>query len=531
MNKKLNHDKKFHLGYFIISFFLVFTIMFLVLFLVEKGFRRTRIEELQKHEQSVVKLESDFIGREFSLVLSDLHYLQHAFKDEIIEPNNLDKIAANWTVFSTQRRIYDQIRYIEADGDEIIRINLDENGGYSVPENDLQNKNNRQYFTEAIKLTDGSVYVSPLDLNMEANEIEMPYKPMIRLSTPVYDNNGVLKGVIVLNYLADYMLSEFRDLASNSQGEIVLLNANGYRLSSSNPEDDWHFMFEDKKANTFDKTYPEEWLSILNGSGQVESLKGLITALPVDLSHKYKVYNLNDHDHKLVLEDREWYVVSVFERTQNNSGFFIDNTWLLLVDILKKNAFTVVLIIIFSGVIGYLVSLNRKTYSKIKYFSEYDPLTKALNRRAGITRLNKLFPTDERRRFIVSLSFVDINGLKEVNDTLGHHLGDDLIKSVSTVIKETIRTQDFLIRLGGDEFLIVFNGIGADMAESIWERIVQRYNLINENEKRPYNISVSHGIVNFDNTQKAHLDDLIKAADEKMYLEKQTMKTGLHVIK
>ena len=69
------------------------------------------------------------------------------------------------------------------------------------------------------------------------------------------------------------------------------------------------------------------------------------------------------------------------------------------------------------------------------------------------------------------------------------------------------------------------------MAESVWERIVQSYNQINQNEKRPYIISVSHGIVDYDNRQKTQIDELINLADEKMYNEKQIIKAGLSVIK
>ncbi len=531
MESKLNLDKKYHIGYFTLSFLVVFIISFLVLFFLEKEVRLTRIEELKRQEQRVVKLENDFLGREFNMIISDLHYLHHAYKHELFDSNNYTTIAANWTEFSTQRRIYDQIRYIDASGDEKIRVNIGEDGGYTVPEKDLQNKKERYYFTETIKIKEKSVYVSPLDLNIEHGEIEIPYKPMIRLSTPIYDDRGTFKGIIVLNYLADYMLSGFRDLAGNSQGEIVLLNASGYRMSSSDPDNDWNFMFDEKKGDTFEKEYPNEWISIHKKEGQFTTDKALITASPVALSHKYDADKINSHDQKLILGDGSWYVVSVFERTQKNSAYFNDDSWSLLTDVVKKNIFYFILISIVSGVVGFLVYVNRKTYSRIKYYSEVDPLTKTLNRRAGIKRLNELFPVDERRHFLVSLCFIDINGLKEVNDTLGHKLGDDLITSVSDIINETIREQDFLVRLGGDEFLIVLNEMGIEMAEIIWERIVKKYYYINQNDNRPYIISVSHGIVDFDNKQKTQVDDLINAADEKMYHEKQIIKAGLSVIK
>lgn len=527
----VGHNKRNTIGYFIISFTLVFAFSFLILFFLEKEVRSTKIEAVQSQEQRVVKLENDFMGREFSMVLSDLHYLHHAFENELLDTNNYPKIAANWAEFSTHRRIYDQIRYLDADGDEKIRININEKGGYIVPGKDLQNKKDRYYFTETVKLNEESVYVSPLDLNIEQGKIEIPYKPMIRLSTPIYDEKGNLQGIIVLNYLADDMLSGFRDLANNSQGEIILLNANGYRLSSSNPENDWNFMFDEKKEKTFEHEFPNEWKAIIENKSQFTTEEGLITATPVVLSHKFNADKVNTHDQQITLGDGSWYIVSIIERTQKNGELFNDNAWAIGLDVFVKNIYYFILIGIISGIVAFLVYVNRKTYSRIKYYSEFDPLTKTFNRRAGIAKLNELFPSDDRRQFLVSLCFIDINGLKEVNDTLGHKMGDELIITVADNIKSTIREQDFLVRLGGDEFLIVFNGIGIDMAEKIWERIVQEYNQINNNEDRAYLISASHGIVDFDNKQKTHVDDLISAADEKMYHEKKIIKANLSVIK
>ena len=87
------------------------------------------------------------------------------------------------------------------------------------------------------------------------------------------------------------------------------------------------------------------------------------------------------------------------------------------------------------------------------------------------------------------------------------------------------------VRLGGDEFLIVFNGIDISAAENIWKRIIEAYDKINTVEQRAYNISVSHGIVDFDNKQKTNVDDLINTADEKMYQEKQVIKKNLQVVR
>ena len=86
-----------------------------------------------------------------------------------------------------------------------------------------------------------------------------------------------------------------------------------------------------------------------------------------------------------------------------------------------------------------------------------------------------------------------------------------------------------IIRLGGDEFLIVFDGINEDTAETIWSRILDAYEEKNLEKSKPYIISVSRGIVEYNNIQKLAIDDLIREADEKMYLEKRMIKEDLKI--
>lgn len=531
-------NNRSHASYFIISFFIIFILSFFVLFFVEKQIRSAKLEEIELNELSVVNLEKDFLGREFSIIISDLHYLHNAYQFKFEDENNYKDIVENWIEFSTHKRIYDQIRFIDAKGDEKIRINLEVDGerSYAVEPEKLQNKSDRYYFYETVKIKEGEVYVSPLDLNIEQGSVELPYKPMIRFSTPIYNEQDELVGIVVINYLAENVLKAFRHIAQNSEGEVMLLNAQGYLLSAKDENDVWNFMFEDRKGKSFANEHPRMWEALKQGNNQMIIEDALFTFATVRLKERFDIESAISGVHlksdaKIHLGGGDWYIVSLVSFDQDSAFYVLKGNWIFGIDVLKQHIAYFVVIILISAILVFLIYLNRKTYTKIKYYSEYDALTKVLNRRAGIEKLNLLFPSDDRRHFIVSLCFIDINGLKQVNDTLGHKYGDELISTVADTIRLIIREYDFVMRLGGDEFLIVFNGISSEMAEKVWGRIMTSYEYVNEHENRPYIISVSHGIIEYDNREKSHIDELINKADEKMYVEKQIIKADLNVIR
>ena len=141
------------------------------------------------------------------------------------------------------------------------------------------------------------------------------------------------------------------------------------------------------------------------------------------------------------------------------------------------------------------------------------------------------FCFNEQEKKDIIICFIDINGLKEINDMLGHEQGDDLILNSVKIIKENIRENDLLIRLGGDEFLICFVNIDIDRVETTWLRILDKIELVNEEDK-PYIISLSHGIAEIKKSDRTMLDEVIKNADIKMYEEKRSIKSvGFSVIK
>ena len=104
---------------------------------------------------------------------------------------------------------YDQIRFIDLKGHERIRVNYKNNATYIVKEEDLQNKSRSKYFREGIKLAPGKVYVSPMELNIEYNKIEIPYKPVVRFVTPVVDDKGNKIGSDCFKLFSHRTITEF----------------------------------------------------------------------------------------------------------------------------------------------------------------------------------------------------------------------------------------------------------------------------------------------------------------------------------
>ena len=227
-----------------------------------------------------VDLARRMIISDISTVVSDLMFLaRHIEQQGLLEapPRVLEqRIALQFSVFAEKKGLFDQIRYLDKNGMEIVRVNY--NGGKlrTVPRAELQNKASRYYFQEVMNQEKGGLYLSPLDLNIEEGKIEYPLKPMMRFATPVFDSKGVKQGAIMLNYFGDRLISNFTQAAANIADHIVLVNEQGYWLRSLIREDEWGFMFDSKK--TFTTEQPQAWALIKQSeNGQFQTPKGLFT--------------------------------------------------------------------------------------------------------------------------------------------------------------------------------------------------------------------------------------------------------------
>ncbi|MBT4518620.1 MAG: cache domain-containing protein, partial [Halieaceae bacterium] len=184
---------------------------------------------------------------------------------------------ADWLAFSRIKKIYDQIRWLDTEGQERARVNYNDGTPSIVSKEKLQNKSNRYYFADTFKLDRGQYFMSPLDLNVERGEVEFPLKPMIRIGTPLFDSNGEKQGIILLNYLGEGMLANFERMSDTSNSQAWLLNSDGYWLKGPSPELEWGFMLEKPMASVTDH-HPSAWNRVVSAErGQFEDDHGLWT--------------------------------------------------------------------------------------------------------------------------------------------------------------------------------------------------------------------------------------------------------------
>jgi signal transduction histidine kinase len=207
-----------------------------------------------------VDLHADIVQRELKAVESDLFYLveQEILRD-VVNGNVVreHELKDEYVLFARQRGAYDQIRYLDADGRERIRINYNNGRPVVVPESELQSKSGRYYFVQTMRLRRGEVSISPFDLNVEHDALERPLKPVIRFATPLFDRRGVKRGILALNYLGAALLDKLAEASAGFPGEMWLLNRDGYFLRGRHTDDEWGFMLGHDR--TFAHYFPLEW--------------------------------------------------------------------------------------------------------------------------------------------------------------------------------------------------------------------------------------------------------------------------------
>lgn len=168
------------------------------------------------------------------------------------------------------------------------------------------------------------------------------------------------------------------------------------------------------------------------------------------------------------------------------------------------------------------ISERKKIEKRLLHKAEHDPLTDIPNRRSLYRYLRKLLSDAAKEKFQVAVLYFDIDKFKQINDSYGHEAGDVVIKEVVKRVKNVIRKEDFLARVGGDEFIIIQPFIrSAKDVVKLAERINNK--MISPIKYGKYSTSVSASIgVSIYPQDTNDLKSLIKCADLAMYAVKNS---------
>jgi len=170
------------------------------------------------------------------------------------------------------------------------------------------------------------------------------------------------------------------------------------------------------------------------------------------------------------------------------------------------------------------ITERKQADEKIAYLAHYDYLTDLPNRALFLENLEHDVSMAKRNKYKLAVLFLDLDGFKNVNDTLGHDAGDLLLRGVSRRLKEAIRASDTVARVGGDEFIFVLNVIGSEGDAALMaNKIIMTLSAPFELKGQQCHVGGSVGISMYPDTSKDP-ETLIKQADKAMYLAKQSGK-------
>ncbi len=189
-------------------------------------------------------------------------------------PVLLSEVENLFQSYSQIRKVFVQMRYLDNTGHERVRVDFENNTVKIIRGKQLQDKSHRPYFRRTINLQAGDIYLSPLDLNRENKEIDIPFKPVLRYAVPVVIDKKPA-GIVALNLIAD--TGSFLHMPIKGEKSLepyILANQDGFYLRHPDSAKEWGMMEGlNRKHHNVKQDYPEVAKQILSGKEGVFSLR------------------------------------------------------------------------------------------------------------------------------------------------------------------------------------------------------------------------------------------------------------------
>lgn len=482
-----------------------------------------RLNTISQAASRVLELQHEIVHSELGSIASDLLFLAnqnelHSYLEEG-KPGHLGAISHEYLELASRKGIYDQIRYLDTVGMETVRVDYHRGSPSVMSDHLLLQKGTRYYFIRALLLDAGEIYVSPFDLNVEHGVVETPRKPVIRFITPVFDSLGQRRGAVILNYLGENLFQALGQAIEGTEQRTFLANWESYWLLGPDPSVEWGFMYYGDGMHTVDTSFPGAWeqMSAVH-DGQFRTVDGLFTFTTIhpvaEIIQGHSItMGENAHDEF----NDVWKLIS-----------FVPASVLSAIETPIRRLWGIahgILMIVAAGISWFYARfrVRRAEYQeRIEFLAKYDSLTGACNRHYFEQSIADEEARARRYRHSISFLMIDITRFKQINDTHGHHIGDEVLKEVSAILKNSVRETDVVVRYGGDEFLIMFPETASE-AEAARARILHAMTGLNADTSRfGFPVLLALGSSHWDPAAGVTIEDVLSYADERMYEHKRT---------
>ena len=287
-----------------------------------------QLKILESEEEKLTESRLLVISENISAIVTDLLFLteQNELRSYLVKPDQemINLISLEYSFMATSKKVYEQIRYFDENGDLVVGINYDNGNPKIITEE--KNLGEEYFFVEAEKLEKGEIFISPFEFVEDNYDGEVIYRPIIFFAISIYSGDGEFKGVVILDYMGDDLNRKLLSTSREVNDLLFLTSSEGFYLLSPQNQEAGLFNKRNIEEDLFSDDYPAAWEKIISSTrGQFSSENGIFSFESFDPTHIVEQLDLKDLGflgfviNPDLQKQHEWKIISFYPAENINS--------------------------------------------------------------------------------------------------------------------------------------------------------------------------------------------------------------------